>query len=116
MRSRILPREFEADELRLVEIEGIDLNTCGGTHLRSTSEIGTVVLLGTEPMRGGTRIFFVAGDRVRRRLAAHEQRNARLRSILDVADDDLPQVVQLRLDKEKKLARDRRRHWTCRGR
>jgi Ser-tRNA(Ala) deacylase AlaX len=45
----------------------------------------------------------------RRRLAAHELRNARLREILDSADDDLPEIVQLRLDREKRLARDRRK-------
>ncbi len=61
----------------LVDIEGLDLNTCGGTHLGSTAEIGTLCLLGTETMRGGTRLFFVAGDRVRRRMAGHEERNRR---------------------------------------
>jgi len=109
VRSRILPQDFVAEELRLVEIEGVDLNTCGGTHVRSTAEIGAVALLGTEGMRGGTRVFFVAGDRVRRRMAAHEDRNARLRAILDAGDDDLPDLVRLRIDKEKLLARDRRR-------
>ena len=38
VRTRGLPEGHEGD-VRLVEIEGIDLNTCGGTHLRSTSEI-----------------------------------------------------------------------------
>lgn len=28
--------------IRLLEIEGIDLQPCGGTHLRSTGEVGTV--------------------------------------------------------------------------
>jgi Ser-tRNA(Ala) deacylase AlaX len=88
IRSRILPQDFASDELRLIEIEGVDLNTCGGTHVRSTAEIGAVALIGVEPMRGGTRVFFVAGDRVCRRLVEHELRNARLRSILDSADDE----------------------------
>ncbi len=109
VRSRILPQDLEAGELRLVEIEGLDLNTCGGTHVASTAEIGALVLLGTEPMRGGIRVFFVAGDRVRRRLAAHEARNARLRELLDSADVDLPAIVRHRIDSEKRLARERRR-------
>ncbi len=109
IRSRILPQDFASDELRLIEIEGVDLNTCGGTHVRSTAEIGAVALIGVEPMRGGTRVFFVAGDRVCRRLVEHELRNARLRSILDSADDDLPDVIEFRITKEKQLARDRRR-------
>jgi alanyl-tRNA synthetase len=56
-------------------------------------------------MRGGTRVFFIAGDRVRRRMAAHEDRNLRLRSLLDTGDEELPEVVALRLEKEKELSR-----------
>jgi alanyl-tRNA synthetase len=108
VRSRLLPEGLEG-ELRLVEIEGLDLNTCGGTHLRSTAEIGAVALIGTEPMRGGTRLHFVAGDRVRRRLAGHEARNLELRGLLGSSDDELPQVVALRVEREKALARESRR-------
>ncbi len=107
VRSRLLPEGFEGP-VRLVDIEGLDLNTCGGTHCRSTAEIGLLCLLGTEPMRGGTRVFFVAGDRVRRRMAAHEDRNLRLRSLLDTGDEELPEVVTLRLQREKELARTAR--------
>jgi alanyl-tRNA synthetase len=108
VRSRRLPDGFNG-AVRLVEIEGLDLNTCGGTHLRSTGEIGAFCLLGTEPMRGGVRLFFVAGDRVRRRMSKHEQRNARLRSLLDTGDDELIDVVALRLAREKDLAGSTRR-------
>jgi alanyl-tRNA synthetase len=108
VRSRALP-DGHAGEIRLVEIEGLDLNTCGGTHVRSTAEIGALAVIGTETMRGGTRVFFVAGDRVRRRLAEHEARNLRLRSLLDAADDDLPELIELHLGREKQLARERRR-------
>jgi Ser-tRNA(Ala) deacylase AlaX len=108
VRSRLLPEGFEGT-VRLVDIEGLDLNTCGGTHCRSTAEIGLLCLLGTEPMRGGTRVFFVAGDRVRRRMAAHEDRNLQLRSLLDTGDEELSEVVSLRLDREKGLARTVRR-------
>lgn len=34
--------------VRLVEIEGIDLQPCGGTHVRRTSEIGAVVITDIE--------------------------------------------------------------------
>jgi misacylated tRNA(Ala) deacylase len=60
-RSRRLPADLKG-EIRLVEIEGVDLNTCGGTHVASTGEIQVCVLLGTEQLRGGTRVFFLAGN------------------------------------------------------
>lgn len=97
VRSRLLPEGLVGD-LRLVEIEGVDLNTCGGTHVRCTAEIEGLKLVGTEPMRGGTRVFFVAGGRMRRRLGAHEARNAALRGVLDTGDDELVDIVRLKLE------------------
>lgn len=100
VRSRGLPAGHVGD-VRLVEIEGVDLNTCGGTHVASTAEIECVKLLSTENLRGGTRIYWVAGGRVRARLAEHEARNARLRSTFDAGDDDLPEVAALKLSQLK---------------
>jgi Ser-tRNA(Ala) deacylase AlaX len=95
-RTRGLP-EGHSGDVRLVEIEGVDQNTCGGTHLASTAEIEALKLLGTEKVRGGTRLFFVAGGRVRRRLAAHEERSARLRVLLGAPDASLAEAVEAKL-------------------
>lgn len=96
-RSRGLP-EGHTGDVRLVEIEGIDVNTCGGTHVSSTAEIEALKLLDAESMRGGTRLTWVAGRRLRRLHEAHHQRNARLREILGTSDDDLPDRVAQKLD------------------
>lgn len=108
LRSRGLP-EGHKGTVRLVAIEGVDLATCGGTHLKSTSEIETLALVATEPMRGGTRVYFIAGARLRRRLHAHEARNALLRKILGAADHELPTVAQAKLADLAELARQLRR-------
>ena len=105
VRSRGLPAGHSGD-IRLVEIEGVDLNTCGGTHLRSTGEIEAVKLLSTEKLRGGTRVRWVAGRRLRRRLAEHEARSAELRALFDSDDAGLPEVAGLKLEQ---LAESRRR-------
>ncbi|HTU02172.1 MAG TPA: alanyl-tRNA editing protein [Candidatus Sulfotelmatobacter sp.] len=107
VRSRGLP-EGHRGPIRLVEIAELDLNTCGGTHLRSTAEIEAVVLLGTEGMRGGTRLRFAAGRRLRRLLATHEARAAQLRQLLGAADADLPTAVQLKLEQLKETQRQLR--------
>ncbi len=49
--------------VRLVEIEGLDRSACGGTHVRSTAEIGCVLLRRQEKIRGRVRIEFVCGYR-----------------------------------------------------
>lgn len=107
VRSRGLPEGHEGP-IRLVEIQGLDLNTCGGTHLRSTAELEVVKLLGTEPLRGGTRLFFVAGRRARMRMEAHERRNAALRTRLGAPDEELVPVLEVRLEHLRQAERQTR--------
>jgi alanyl-tRNA synthetase len=104
VRTRGLPEGFTGD-IRLVEIAGIDLNTCGGTHVRSTAEIEGLKLLGTEAMRGGTRLFYVAGARLRRVLGAHHERSAKLRQLVGTSDEELPSGVSAKLDQLKEAQR-----------
>jgi len=111
VRSRGLP-EGLTGSVRLVEIEGVDLNTCGGTHLRSTAEIESIKLLGTERMRGGTRLSWVAGARVRGRFARDQQLLAALRGAFECADDELVELAGqklARLEAAEKRVRELRR-------
>lgn len=108
LRSRGLP-EGHQGLVRLVAIEGVDTATCGGTHLQNTAEIEALALLATEPMRGGTRVYFVAGGRLRRRLHAHEARNAALRKLLGASDGELAAVVEAKLAELSELGRRLRR-------
>lgn len=96
VRSRGLP-EGHVGDVRLVEIQGVDLNTCGGTHCASTAEIEALKLLGTESVRGGTRLFWAAGRRLRRRFEEHHLRAARLRELLGASDDEVPERVAQKL-------------------
>lgn len=104
VRSRGLP-DGHAGDIRLVEIEGFDRNTCGGTHVARLGQLGCISLLGTERLRGGTRVFFLAGDRVRARLADHERRTADLRRILDAPDEHLVAESQRREERLRLLTR-----------
>jgi len=107
VRSRGLP-EGHLGDIRLVDIEGIDLNTCGGTHCSSTAEIEALKVLGSERMRGGTRIAWVAGGRLRRLHEAHHRRNAELRELLGASDDELVARVGLKLEQLKVAERSLR--------
>ncbi len=108
IRTRGLPSGHQGS-VRLVEIDGIDVGACGGTHLSSTAEIEAVKLLGVEAMRGGCRLHWVAGGRVRARLGGHEARARQLRAQLDAADEDLVDVVAGRLERLKTAERRVRR-------
>jgi alanyl-tRNA synthetase len=55
--------EAEREKLRLIDISDFDLNACGGTHVRSTGQIGAILLRKTEKVRQGMRVEFVCGLR-----------------------------------------------------
>ena len=57
-RSGLVPLPPQVDPVRVVEIEASDVCPCGGTHLRSTGEIGHVRLRPPVPVVGGDRVGF----------------------------------------------------------
>jgi len=49
--------------LRIVEIPGIDVECCGGTHLHNTAEVGQIKIIKSSKISDAiVRIIFVAGD------------------------------------------------------
>jgi len=52
--------------LRAIEIERADLQPCGGTHVKSTGQIGTLLVRRCTKMRQDWRVEFVCGGRAER--------------------------------------------------
>jgi alanyl-tRNA synthetase len=75
--------------LRAIEIEGADLQPCGGTHVRRTAQIGMLLVRRCSKMRQDWRIEFACGARSER-LARNDFRlMARAAAALGCAADDL---------------------------
>ncbi|MEH7224997.1 alanyl-tRNA editing protein [Bacillus sp. JJ1566] len=55
--------DVEGDDMRIVEIDGIDTSACSGTHVSRTGELGLMKLLKTEKSKGNTRVYFIFGGR-----------------------------------------------------
>lgn len=51
-----------AGDVRLVEIETVDLSACAGTHVPFTGMLGMLKILKVENYKGGSRIHFAVGD------------------------------------------------------
>src|SRR6478672_9933611 len=59
---RKLPPKQTGD-LRLIDISEFDLTACGGTHVRATGQIGSILLRKAEKVKQGTRVEFICGLR-----------------------------------------------------
>jgi len=52
-----------SEPIRIVEIDGIDISACCGTHVSQTGELGMIKLVKTEKQKGNIRIHFKCGKR-----------------------------------------------------
>lgn len=53
----------DRDEIRIVDIKGIDLQACGGTHVKNTSEIGKIRIIKSENKgKSNRRVYFSLED------------------------------------------------------
>jgi len=79
--------------LRAIEIEGVELQPCGGTHVSRTGQIGLMLLRKCEKQKGNWRVEFVCGGRAL--AVAREDRRLLLESArtLGGAPADLPMLV-----------------------
>jgi len=58
---RKMPKVTE--NIRIVEVKEIDYSPCGGTHVRTTGEVGMIKIKSWEKCKGGIRFSFVCGNR-----------------------------------------------------
>ena len=95
--------------LRIVTIDSIDRSACGGTHVASTGEIGSILLRRVERTKGNTRIEFVCGLRaVARARADVALLNASAR-MFTASPTDLPVLVETQQRRVTELERERKK-------
>lgn len=83
--------------IRVVTIAGIDRSACGGTHVTSTAQLGSVVWTGVERIRGRVRLGFLAGPRVLRELQRRGEILKRMAQATQGSVDELAELVPRRL-------------------
>nr|WP_318540721.1 DHHA1 domain-containing protein [Terribacillus saccharophilus] len=59
----VVKRPSVTEDVRIVEIDGVEYNPCGGTHVLSTGQVGLIKILKTEKQKQGQRIYFQCGKR-----------------------------------------------------
>jgi alanyl-tRNA synthetase len=96
-------------DIRLIEIDALDRNACGGTHVRSTGQIGALLLRGTEKVSRGARVEFVCGLRAVRSARADAAILSQASAVLSVGAPDIPGAVERLKAESKASAKDRQR-------
>ena len=81
-------------ELRIITIADFDRNACGGTHVRSTGQIGGLHLRGQEKVKQGLRVEFVCGLRAARTARNDFSRLTEAARQLSVEFEEVPQAIQ----------------------
>jgi len=80
--------------IRLLEIKDWDVESCGGTHVSNTSEIGAIKIINVEKIQDGViRLEYVAGDMVSNYARGIEDKINKISEDLDTS----PEQVEIRL-------------------
>ncbi|MHA2037091.1 MAG: alanine--tRNA ligase [Promethearchaeota archaeon] len=90
--------------LRIVEIPGIDVEACGGTHLNNTSETGYIHITKSQKIQDGTvRLTFTAGEATDKLKEKHKEILNELKGILSVDRKQLVGRITELLEKWKNV-------------
>jgi len=90
--------------LRIVEIPGVDVEACGGTHLNNTSETGYIHITKSQKIQDGiVRLTFVAGEATNKLKEKHKRILNELKDILNVDRKQLVGRVKELLEKWKNV-------------
>ncbi len=81
--------------LRIVKIDNLDVEACGGTHVDNTSEVGKIrIIRSTKIQDGIVRLFFTAGKATERFESSKSRSISELAGFLGVPDDRLFNAVK----------------------
>jgi alanyl-tRNA synthetase len=94
--------------LRIVTIDGLDRSACGGTHVRSTGEIGAILIRKVERVRKGIRLEFLCGGRAIRRARADHDLLGRMAAGLSASPGELPGLLEAQRNELKEANAARR--------
>ena len=86
------------DTIRLIDIENIDIEACGGTHLTQSSHAEDFVITGSTRVQDGVvRIEYKAGEKAREYIEGIEDRVEKVSDILEADVDEPYREVERKL-------------------
>ncbi len=99
--------EKYGDTVRVVQVDDISMELCGGTHVGRTGIIGAFKILGESSISAGVRrIEAVCADRALDAIQMQEDRLTTIAQLLNAGPDSVPARVQALMDENKRLSRE----------
>ncbi|MEM0155063.1 MAG: alanine--tRNA ligase [Thermoplasmataceae archaeon] len=100
-----------SDKLRVVEIDGVDAEGCGGTHLSSTAEIGLVKIKSVENIQEGIqRIIFVAGPAAVNLFNNSYKELAEIRKIIGYSEGNISDAIRVIVNENIDARKNHEKH------
>lgn len=90
-------------QVRLVEIQGVDLCACCAPHVKMTGEVGILKILNCERHRGGCRLTIVCGMRAVLDYQQKQQMTGKLSAMLSAKQDQLDEALLHLQEQQQKL-------------
>lgn len=95
--------------MRVVSIKGVDRSACGGTHVRSTGEIGPIQIRKLDKIRGNIRVEFLCGHRALRRARADFEALSLAAKLFSSPLDEVPELVKTLQEQARESDKTRRK-------
>ena len=95
--------------LRIVSIDSLDRSACGGTHVRRTGEIGSLLIRKLDKVRSNVRVEFVCGLRAAVRARADYDALASIARVYSCSLDEAPRNATAASERVQELDKARRK-------
>jgi len=99
-------RPTVSEHVRIVAMGDYEMVPCGGTHPRSTGQIGPVKILSAAPARGLMRLRFLAGMRAVRYFQAAARSAEETAAALSAPVPDAPEALKREREEQKEKRSD----------
>jgi alanyl-tRNA synthetase len=97
-------------EIRVVKTENWEVEACGGTHCKTTGEVGLIKIIRTERIQDGVeRLIFSAGDAAVKTVQETEGKVQKIAELLEVQTEKAENTVERMVVEWKELRRDKER-------
>jgi alanyl-tRNA synthetase len=95
---------IDTDQIRMVDMGGVEVTPCGGTHPSSTGQIGLIKITSLLKTRGMHRFFFLCGARAFADYRRRFEQGNRAAALLSTQVEQLPGAVDKLLAQRRELS------------